>query len=277
MDCVAVENEKKTVDSITLHVCIFSEDTGFNKRKDLFFSKPRAMPKTRYSKTLSRARARARARAVPIEPEPVKEEEEDERDSDDEDESDVVIEKKRQHAIQEFAAALSKKDCIPPKFDEMDSDIIAHIMEEALYEGFPIARGFAARCGSYQTRYRELILNMRQTPAFVQHIWHLYAPNRPAEFRRLDIKHCVQTITHREMAVGNKALERIYAEIDAFIRERAKATEVQEHAMGNVTSMYTCGHCKNTNCTFYQLQTRSADEPMTTFIRCLKCGKRWKN
>lgn len=37
MDCVAVENKMKTVDSITLHVCIFSEDTGFNKRKDLFF------------------------------------------------------------------------------------------------------------------------------------------------------------------------------------------------------------------------------------------------
>ena len=31
-----------------------------------------------------------------------------------------------------------------------------------------------------------------------------------------------------------------------------------------------------TQCTYYQLQTRSADEPMTTFITCIKCGTRWK-
>ena len=29
-------------------------------------------------------------------------------------------------------------------------------------------------------------------------------------------------------------------------------------------------------CTYYQLQTRSADEPMTTFVTCLKCNARWK-
>ena len=31
-----------------------------------------------------------------------------------------------------------------------------------------------------------------------------------------------------------------------------------------------------TQCTYYQLQTRSADEPMTTFVTCLKCATRWK-
>ena len=28
--------------------------------------------------------------------------------------------------------------------------------------------------------------------------------------------------------------------------------------------------------TYYQLQTRSVDEPMTTFITCLNCGFKWK-
>mgnify|MGYP000391775948 CR=1 FL=1 len=38
-----------------------------------------------------------------------------------------------------------------------------------------------------------------------------------------------------------------------------------------------CSRCKKkTNCDYYQLQTRSADEPMTTFVTCLECGKRWK-
>ena len=30
------------------------------------------------------------------------------------------------------------------------------------------------------------------------------------------------------------------------------------------------------NCSHYQLQTRSADEPMTTFVSCQECGHRWK-
>jgi len=42
------------------------------------------------------------------------------------------------------------------------------------------------------------------------------------------------------------------------------------------TDMFTCGRCRKNECTYYQLQTRSADEPMTTFVTCLNCGKRWK-
>jgi DNA-directed RNA polymerase subunit M/transcription elongation factor TFIIS len=42
------------------------------------------------------------------------------------------------------------------------------------------------------------------------------------------------------------------------------------------TDIYKCGRCQKRECTYYQLQTRSADEPMTTFITCLNCGKRWK-
>ena len=42
------------------------------------------------------------------------------------------------------------------------------------------------------------------------------------------------------------------------------------------TDDFTCGKCKSKKCTFYQLQTRSADEPMTTFVTCLDCGNRFK-
>ena len=42
------------------------------------------------------------------------------------------------------------------------------------------------------------------------------------------------------------------------------------------TDNFTCGKCKSNKCTYYQLQTRSADEPMTTFVTCLNCGSRWK-
>lgn len=42
------------------------------------------------------------------------------------------------------------------------------------------------------------------------------------------------------------------------------------------STMFKCGRCKKNNCTYFQLQTRSADEPMTTFVTCLECNNRWK-
>lgn len=41
--------------------------------------------------------------------------------------------------------------------------------------------------------------------------------------------------------------------------------------------LFTCGKCKSKKTTYTQYQTRSADEPMTTYILCVNCGKRWKN
>jgi transcription elongation factor S-II len=43
------------------------------------------------------------------------------------------------------------------------------------------------------------------------------------------------------------------------------------------TDMFTCKKCKSKKCTYYELQTRSADEPATIFVTCLDCGKHWKS
>lgn len=43
------------------------------------------------------------------------------------------------------------------------------------------------------------------------------------------------------------------------------------------TDMFTCRKCKSKKCTYYELQTRSADEPATIFVTCLDCGKNWKS
>ncbi|XP_069674401.1 transcription elongation factor S-II isoform X1 [Periplaneta americana] len=45
---------------------------------------------------------------------------------------------------------------------------------------------------------------------------------------------------------------------------------------GTKTDLLKCGKCKKRNCTYNQVQTRSADEPMTTFVMCNECGNRWK-
>ncbi|KAF6003145.1 hypothetical protein CCYA_CCYA09G2739 [Cyanidiococcus yangmingshanensis] len=45
---------------------------------------------------------------------------------------------------------------------------------------------------------------------------------------------------------------------------------------GQETSQVRCERCGARRASFYQLQTRSADEPMTTFYRCLECGNQWR-
>lgn len=40
---------------------------------------------------------------------------------------------------------------------------------------------------------------------------------------------------------------------------------------------YTCSKCKSKKTVFTSMQIRSADEPSTQFVRCLNCGKAWKD
>lgn len=49
-----------------------------------------------------------------------------------------------------------------------------------------------------------------------------------------------------------------------------------ETCMESATDTFTCRKCKQSKCTYYQMMTRSADEPMTTFVTCIPCGNRWK-
>lgn len=58
------------------------------------------------------------------------------------------------------------------------------------------------------------------------------------------------------------------------IRDENKFNNNQEAS----TDLFTCPRstCKSKRCTYYEMQTRSADEPMTIFVTCLDCGKNFK-
>ena len=42
------------------------------------------------------------------------------------------------------------------------------------------------------------------------------------------------------------------------------------------TDQFKCGKCKKKECSYYELQIRSADESATLFITCLNCGSKWR-
>lgn len=65
----------------------------------------------------------------------------------------------------------------------------------------------------------------------------------------------------------------------AFDMEREAATNDLDSAAENpknVTDQYLCYRCNNRKTVYCQRQTRSADEPMTIFVKCIVCGNRWK-
>jgi transcription elongation factor S-II len=42
------------------------------------------------------------------------------------------------------------------------------------------------------------------------------------------------------------------------------------------SDMFKCKRCGKSKTKYWEMQTRSADEPMTIFIRCLYCSKEWR-
>ena len=66
---------------------------------------------------------------------------------------------------------------------------------------------------------------------------------------------------------------------DAFqkVATRQLRREADADASRAPDGAYTCGRCKSKKTVYTSIQIRSADEPMTTFCRCLSCGKSWKD
>ncbi|XP_056279291.1 transcription elongation factor A protein 2 [Pseudoliparis swirei] len=65
-----------------------------------------------------------------------------------------------------------------------------------------------------------------------------------------------------------------------LMRESLTKESIREHQLtkvgGTETDMFICSKCRGKNCSYTQVQIRSSDEPMTTFVLCNGCGNRWK-
>lgn len=78
-------------------------------------------------------------------------------------------------------------------------------------------------------------------------------------------------MTPQEMA--SEELKKERQKISEYHLEAAKLSNMNQTS----TDMFKCGKCGKRETSYYQMQTRSADEPMTTFHTCQNCGNRWKS
>lgn len=75
------------------------------------------------------------------------------------------------------------------------------------------------------------------------------------------------------MKPENSFPERWKVTIDAYMKKYENAYENKVVAM---TDMFICGKCRKRECTYYEIFSRSADEPAVIHIRCVNCGNSWK-
>ena len=110
----------------------------------------------------------------------------------------------------------------------------------------------------YVNRYRSIYTNLlNKGITFLKDIQN-------DKINKKDLKQ----ISHQEM---NPTIWK--ASIDAKIK---RDTNITKEDISAATDEFKCYKCKKRKCTYYEMQTRSADEPMTTFVTCLNCGNRWK-
>ena len=80
------------------------------------------------------------------------------------------------------------------------------------------------------------------------------------------VKHDVKQGTYEWESCRFDDLKKEQEEEDAFI---SNPIEVEE-------GVVDCGKCKSKKTYSYQLQTRSGDEGITSFVQCISCGNKWR-
>ncbi|CAO3665468.1 unnamed protein product [Umbelopsis ramanniana] len=139
-----------------------------------------------------------------------------------------------------------------------DSDLLmkrAEKIELTLFEDY------GGVTDGYKNKVRSLILNLKnkRNPGLRESVVS----------GELSIKELC-TMSIEDMASEEKkAKDRKLAEEALFNARGAGSAQAE-------TDMFMCGKCKGRKTTYFQMQTRSADEPMTTFVTCVLCGNRWK-
>uniref|UniRef100_A0A6C0AI26 TFIIS-type domain-containing protein n=1 Tax=viral metagenome TaxID=1070528 RepID=A0A6C0AI26_9ZZZZ len=146
----------------------------------------------------------------------------------------------------------------------LEDSVLHVISDQALKEGIEVDWGNRVFWSMYRNRAISIYENIMGTRGYVQNTEDWATKLKTGQ------------ITPRlfaEMTAVDMFPQRWKAAIERII-EKEKTLYTNK---GTASIFMWCSRCKKkAKCDYYQLQTRSADEPMTTFVTCLECDRRWK-
>ncbi|CAD5172404.1 unnamed protein product [Musa acuminata subsp. malaccensis] len=144
---------------------------------------------------------------------------------------------------------------IQDEVDACDPIHIAVALESVLFEKL------GTSIGAHKHKYRSIMFNLKD--------------NNNKDFRRrVLLGHVKPEEIVNMMAEDMASDERKRA--NKQIKEKALFECERGAAPKATTDQFKCGRCGQRKTTYYQMQTRSADEPMTTFVTCVNCNNHWK-
>ncbi|XP_074365258.1 transcription elongation factor TFIIS-like [Apium graveolens] len=139
--------------------------------------------------------------------------------------------------------------------DAVDPYRLAVSLECALHENWGKSNG------KQKIKYRSIVFNLKD-------------PHNPDFRRKVLLGHIkpeqVVNMTPEEMASDDRQRQ------NQEIKEKALFDCERGAKRQASTNQFKCSRCGKNECTYYQMQTRSADEPMTTYVTCVNCENHWK-
>ena len=113
----------------------------------------------------------------------------------------------------------------------------------------------------YKQRLQSIPFNLRKNPAVVEAGTQTKTVN-PAEIGKMTPDQLWPDGPYAKAVIKNRETD--------LQKQMLKAKEDDAYE-----GLLTCPKCKGKKTSYYQMQTRSADEPATNFCSCV-CGHRWR-
>lgn len=133
-------------------------------------------------------------------------------------------------------------------------------IEDELFRQYP-------RISEYQSKARALVFNLKDPKNPDLRMSLIEAVIDPAQLVKLESKQ-----------LASKALQDERSKVQqANLSARRSDWFLENAAAKGNKGFFTCKKCHSKNTTYFQMQTRGADEPMTNFITCLDCKNQWKS
>jgi DNA-directed RNA polymerase subunit M/transcription elongation factor TFIIS len=166
----------------------------------------------------------------------------------------------RDKVIENFTEILEDKDLAV----ELESEILHFVNDLSIKECIEVDWGNRVFWNMYRNKSISLYENLKGMNSYIE-----------------NQENWLQKIKSKELSVSDfvdmNSIDMCPSRWKATI-EKIIENEKKLYSKNDAASIFLwCSSCKKkAKCEYYQMQTRSADEPMTTFVTCLECDKRWK-